>query len=282
MPSSSPPDQEGRLGLRFRADPRGRTALAGCEQRFPLRTTVPMYLDDADRGMAFVYVQNPTGGVFADDRLTTDVDLGRGTRVHLTTQSATKLYDMAGGHAQQHLRFTIADDAYLEHLPDALIPQAGARFTQRTDITLGQGAACVTAELVGPGRRARGERFGYRELLLSAEARRGGELLCSDALRLCPQAVAPWAPGALGTRDYVSTMLVIAPDRDVDRLVDQLDAALRGEAGDLGAAAALPNGAGALVRVLSATATEARRALTAAWRVARAELLDLPLPRVRK
>ena len=57
-----------------RAAPDGRTVLAERRQRFPLRMTVPMYLDAGDRGMAFVYVQNPTGGVFAGDRLASRVD----------------------------------------------------------------------------------------------------------------------------------------------------------------------------------------------------------------
>jgi urease accessory protein len=285
MPSSSlleGSDQHGLLALGFGTDVRGRTALTRCEQRFPLRTTVPMYLDDADRGMAFIYVQNPTGGVFDGDRLVTELELDSGARVHLTTQSATKLHDMAGGQANQRLRFALAEGAYLEHLPDPLIPQAGARFAQHTRIVLGAGAACVTSEIAGPGRRARGERFGYRELVLETEVRRDGEVLCIDALRLSPETTRPPAPGVLGARNYLCSMLVIAPDRDVGRLVDSLGAALDAENAGLGAAGALPNDAGVLVRALCTRATEARRALMAAWRAARGEILGLPLPKVRK
>lgn len=285
MASCSPAeaaDQDGLLGLRFAPNAWGRTVLARCVQRFPLRTTVPMYLDDADQGMAFIYVQNPTGGVFAGDRLVTEVELDPGARVHLTTQSATKIYDMAGGEACHELRFALADGAYLEHLPDALIPQAGARFAQRTLIALHGGAACLTAELIGPGRRARGERFGYVELALATEVRFGGQLVCADALRLSPSTTPPSAAGVLGAHDYLASMLVIAPDRDAERLVHLLGTALEEADTGLGAAAALPNGAGAVVRVLGTTATQARRALTAGWRAARRELLELPLPRVRK
>lgn len=274
--------QHGFLGLRFARDARRRTALTGCEQRFPLRMTVPMYLDDVDRGMAFVYVQNPTGGVFADDHLVTEVELGAGARVHLTSQSATKLYDMRGGHASQKLRFTLGEDAYLEYLPDALIPHAGARFTQRSSISLVPGATCVTSELIGPGRRARGERFAYRELTLETEVRCEERVLCGDALRLDPTMARPSVPGVLGARDYAVSMLVIAPGRDVNRLVDRLCDGFDADAENLGAAARLPNDAGVIVRALSATSIGARRALTSAWRTIRGELLSLPLPRTRK
>ena len=83
---------------------------------------MPFYLDAADPDMAFVYVQNPTGGVFAGDRLLTSVTADAGARVHLTTQSATKLYRMDGGEARQELRFELAPGAYVENMPDAADP----------------------------------------------------------------------------------------------------------------------------------------------------------------
>jgi urease accessory protein len=275
-------DQHGFLGLQFRQDARRRTALSRCEQRFPLRMTVPMYLDDVDRGMAFIYVQNPTGGVFADDHLVTEVGLGAGCRVHLTSQSATKLYDMNGGHASHELRFALEEDSYLEYMPDALIPQAGSRFAQRSRISVASGASCIMAELVGPGRRARGERFAYGELTLDTEVRGEGGVLCGDALHLDPSTTWPATSGILGQRDYLASMLVVAPGHDVDRLVAGLTEAVDAQDGDLGAAAPLPNDAGAFVRVLSSTGAQARRSLLSAWRIARAQLVNLPLPRTRK
>ena len=86
----TPPHQDGVLDAAFVRDGRGRTVLKTLRQRFPLRTTVPFYVDDGDPAMAFLYVQNPTGAVFAHDRLNTSVAAGDGTRVHVTTQSATK------------------------------------------------------------------------------------------------------------------------------------------------------------------------------------------------
>jgi len=67
---------------------------------------------------AFVYVQNPTGGVFEGDHLITSVIAQAGARVHLTTQSATKLYRTENAPARQELRFVLGAGAYVEHLPD--------------------------------------------------------------------------------------------------------------------------------------------------------------------
>ncbi|HEX4805916.1 MAG TPA: urease accessory protein UreD, partial [Conexibacter sp.] len=179
-------EERGALELTFRPGPRGRTVLADRRQRFPLRTTVPFHLDPAIPEMAWVYVQNPTGGVFAGDRLDVAVRAQAGARVHLTTQSATKLYRMEGGEARQRVRVQVEPGAYVENVPDALIPQARTRYRQRTVIELAEGGMCVTAETVAPGRRAFGERFAYDLLELRTDVLRDGRELCSETLRLEP------------------------------------------------------------------------------------------------
>lgn len=273
---------DGLLSLGLRCDPQNRTVLARRRQRFPLRMTVPLYLDPADPGMAFLYVQNPTGGVFAGDALAIQVTAEAHSRAHLTTQSATKLYRMDGGSALQDFEFSVAEGAYLEYLPDPLIPQAGADLLQRTVVELAPGASFLAAETVAPGRRARGERFAYERIRLRTAIRRGSRELCVDALDLCPDRSPPGRRGLLSTGDYLASLLIGAPEHDPDRLAARLDAALAGEPDVLAAAGALPNRAGAVVRIVGDRAPAVRRVLFAAWRVAREHVLGLHLPPVRK
>ena len=68
--------------------PTGARYLSRRSQRFPLRLTTPLYLDPSQPSMAFLYVQNPTGGVFEDDDHKIALDVRPGAQVHLTTQSA--------------------------------------------------------------------------------------------------------------------------------------------------------------------------------------------------
>jgi urease accessory protein len=274
--------QDGLLALRMRCDARRRTVLAERRQRFPLRMTVPMYLDAGDRGMAFVYVQNPTGGVYAGDRLVTSITAEPGARVHVTTQSATKICRMDGGEAVQEMRFDVGAGAYVEYVPDPVIPQAGARLEQQTVVELGEGAAFVAAETLSPGRRARGERFAYERIRLRLEARRDGHELCVDTMELVPSRRPPDAPGILGSRDYLVSLVALCPEHDTARLAAVLDAALAERPGLLGAADELPNGSGAVARILAPSAMAAREALLGAWATVRREVIDLPLPAIRK
>lgn len=245
---------------------------------------MPFYLDAAAAGMAFVYVQNPTGGVFAGDHLIASVIAEAGARVHLTTQSATKLYRTEDAPARQELRFVLGAGAYVEHLPDPLIPQAGSRFSQDMSVELGPDAMFVAVETVAPGRRARGERFAYDLLELRTSVRRGARELCAERLRLEPRRAPPNRPGVLGDAEYLVSLIALAPDRDVAALAAAIGDALAGHAGAgvRGAAGELPNGAGALARILAPDAVAADHALRSAWAAARLVLIGLPLPERRK
>ena len=281
-PRGSPRRGDGLLELAFRRDGCGRAVLRERRQRFPLRMTVPFQLDAQAPDMAFVYVQNPTGGVFAGDRLRIAVTADAGARVHLTTQSATKLYRMDGGEAFQEIDLALAEGAYVEHLPDPLIPHAGARYRQRTRIDLAPGAICVTGETLAPGRRAHGERFAYDVVELQTDVRRHGRQLCSETLHLEPARARPDRAGMLGDGDYLITLFALAPERDASALAAAMDIALADTPGVRGAAGTLPSGAGSFARALAPDAPLAERALRAAWAAARWTLLGLQLGAPRK
>jgi urease accessory protein len=273
---------EGTLDLAFRRDARGRTVLQERRQRFPLRTTVPMHVDPAVPEMPFVFVQNPTGGVFDGDRLRLSVRAAEGSRAHVTSQSATKLYRMVEGEARQDVRFVVGPGAYVEHVPDVLIPQRGTRYRQRTTVELEGDAVLVTAETVSPGRRAHGERFAYDVLELQTSAWHEGRELCAESLLFEPGRARPARPGVLSDGDYLVTVLAFAPARDTARLASVVDRALTAAPGVVGAAGELPNGAGVLARIVAGDAPSAQRGLRTAWGAARRELIDAPLPPVRK
>jgi urease accessory protein len=274
--------ESGLLALRVRCDAALRTVVAERRQRFPLRMTVPMYLERDDPGMAFVYVQNPTGGVFAGDRLETRVVADPGTRTHVTTQSASKLYRMEGGRAVQKVRFDVAAGAYLEYVPDPLIPQAGAQLEQTLVADVAAGGAFVAAETLAPGRRTGGERFSYERLALRTEIRCDGRELCVDAIELRPGRRGPSRLGLMAEHEYVTTLIAAVPGQDGEALAARLDALLADERDVHGAAATLPNGAGAIARILAGSAPAARRLRFEAWRAARNALAGLGAPVVRK
>lgn len=272
----------GLLDLEFEASQSGRTHLVRRAQRFPLRLTVPLHLDPAEPGMAFVYVQNPTGGLFAGDRLLTRVRAGQGTRVHVTTQSATKAYQTSGDFACQRLLLELGESSYAEYVPDLLIPQRGAELEQAVEVRVSAGAALVATELIGPGRLARGEVFEYERISLKTAAFHGETELFVDTLLLEPKERSPRSRGALGPFLYLGNLYAVVPNQDAEKLVDQLRSALPEFDGALAAVSGLPTSSGATVRVLAETSAKAVAMLEEAWKAARLNLIGTPPPPRRK
>lgn len=274
--------QQGLLSIAVKRDRDGRTVIGEMTQRFPLRTTVPMYIDPADRHFAFIYEQNPTGAIFAGDRLATSLSAGPGTRVHLTTQSATKVHAMDDGFGRQDLTFSVAAGGYLEFVPDMIIPQAGSRLRQATSVSVEPEGLFFGAETFSPGRRLSGESFAYAELDLSTTVESGGKVLAEDRMRI----KGPHAEAALDGHRYLTTITVGHPGGDGSGASGLLEEAFAAgsdaQAGWLAAAGTLPNGAGTIVRALSQSAADAQAVTDKAWSIVRRCHLGLDLPGARK
>jgi urease accessory protein len=276
------PSGEGLAELVAEKGPDGRTYLSRRRLRFPLRLTVPLYLDPAVPGMAFVYLQNPTGGLFEGDDLAVSLRAEADAQVHLTTQAATKAYRAETGCARQRVELDVAAGAFLEYVPDPLIPHAGARVEQEVVASVEPGGSAIVAETVAPGRVASGEAFGYSSLSLTTRIVVDGVETAVDSLVLEPRAVDPRRPGILGDYAYLVSLFAIAPANAAEPLAEWMADELARVRGCLSATAVLPSGAGVLARVLAPSAIPAGKALRAAWSAARLGLAEVPLPPRRK
>jgi urease accessory protein len=133
--------------------------LAGRRFTLPLQALEPM--DLTGDGAATLLLLNPTGGIVGGDRLETEIVLGPGSRVCLSTPSATRVYRSPEHPAVQRVSITIGRGATLEWLPDHLIPSLGARLRQVTEITMAPHATLLYLDAWATGRLARGEAWGF-------------------------------------------------------------------------------------------------------------------------
>lgn len=273
---------DGLLELVAEPGPGGRTFLSGRRQRFPLRLTAPLYLDQALPGMAFVYVQNPTGGLFEGDDLTLSLTARPQAQVHLTTQAATKAYRAETTSARQRVELEAGAGAFVEYLPDPLIPHAGARVEQDVVARVHPEGAMILAETVTPGRVASGETFRYRSLSLSTRIARHDAREAIDRLVLQPDELNPRSPGMLGSYSHLVSLFAVGPEDDAEPLAGSISDALEDVPGCLAATSILPSGSGVLARILAPSSIPAQRALRAAWGAARLGLAGAHPPRSRK
>ncbi|MFI0481400.1 urease accessory protein UreD [Actinomadura sp. 9N215] len=263
------PGKVGVLELGF-AVAGGRTELTGHFQKAPLHTTRPLYPDPDRPQMPHVMVMSSGGGVLQGDRYRMELDCGPGTSVHVTTQTATRLYRMEHDYATQMIDIAAAPGAYVEYLPETTIPFGGSRFYQRVRVTADPDAttAIVLGEKLMAGRLARGERHAYTAYCADLEVHApDGCLLFADPIRLVPGEHPVTGPTGMDGFGLMASLYVITGTERAERAAGALHQAIT-ETGLRGGASVLPAGCGAWARILGDRSPEVdaayRRTLDAA------------------
>lgn len=275
------PGKVGLLELGFELRGAGgvrRTELVHHYQKAPLQIMRPLYYDDAWPQMPFTYLLTAGSGVLHGDRLRTDLAFGAGSVAHVTTQAHTKLYRMDGGYAAATVNLDVGADAFVEYLPDPLIPYTGARYSQRTAVVLDPSATFLTGETILAGRLSRGERHEYDALAIDLDiVDPTGRPLVADRIRLTGAA-------SLGRCDVVSSLFVVTPRVAAPELADALHHATIGAAtrATRAGVSILPGEIGAWVRIVGDDTVGVAAARHAAWSAARLLLTGRPAPAVRK
>jgi urease accessory protein len=251
----------------------GRTAVARQRSRPPLQI---FGLQDAyGHGSAYLQIVNPCGGLFEGDSAAVEVSLQRGAHLYLTTQAATKVYPSEHGQVtRQRTRLRIASGAILEFFPLPLIPFAGARYSQAIEIRVETGGICLVAEVLAPGRIARGERFAYQMVRSRVEAWMDDRLTLFEQLRLPPPPEMLAGAGMLDGQSYVASLYVLT-SLDLNPWLRGWNRHLSQQFGECVGITALAYG-GLVVRLLGQTGQEILRRLHTAHCLIRQEGLGLP------
>lgn len=272
----------GLLDLEFAADRSGKTHLVRRTQKFPLHFTTPLFLDENAPGMAFVYVQNPSGALFSGDWLELRIAARNGGMLHITSTSATKLHRMPNGSAFQKVYLEARQGSYIEYLPDQLIPQAQSCYEQETTIDLDQGSMLIASEIIAPGRLARGETFAFSRLKLETRVRLAGSTLFTDRILMEPNITPVNMRGALGSFLYSGNLLALVSRGNAKNVYDTASSLdTMGEDFRLGVGT-LPGEVGIIIRVLARSSATVTRLVEDAWSKIRMQMIGAPAPTKRK
>jgi urease accessory protein len=251
----------------------GRTAIARQRSRPPLQT---FGLQSDDRhGGAYLQIVNPCGGLFEGDSAEVEVSLQGGAHLYLTTQAATKVYPADQGQVtRQHIRLRVASGAILEYCPLPLIPFARALYGQEIDIQVESGGVCLVAEVLAPGRVARGERFAYHMVRSRVEGWVDDHLALFEQLILQPGQRSYEGLGVLDGKPYVASLYVLS-SQVLDSWIPEWNRRITWQYGECVGITALAH-RGLVVRLLGQTGQDMLRRLHAVHRLIREEGLGLP------
>jgi urease accessory protein len=145
------------------------------------------------------------------------------------------------------------DGAYLEFLPDPLIPHRNARYASDTRITIAKSASLLYSEIVQPGRKHHhpDECFGATVLSLStAAARPGGGNLFTEKLLIEPSRNPLRQTGVMDSFDVFGNVILCTPPDIAERIHERVDADVELVDGVACGSCRLPNDAGLIYKVL--------------------------------
>jgi urease accessory protein len=162
----------------------GQTYLRERSFRAPLHLSKP----HEDAGALVVNMVNPTAGIFDGDIIELRAEAESGASLVLTTPSASRVYrSRSGGPAKVKQTFSVQSGGFLEFYPEPFIPQAGARYQQKTELHVAPGGRLLYFDWLSPGRVASGEIFQYAELIWDMDVWTDGKLAARERYRLSPE-----------------------------------------------------------------------------------------------
>lgn len=271
------PSKDGKLDLTFATDDDGRTQLARDRARAPFHVSGTLATDphpDATTVMA----QTSSGGIVQGDRHDISVTVDEDAIATVTTGSATKVFSMECNYGAVERSFAVREGGHLAFVPPPTILHSDARYCETTTLTLEANATAVLAEVVVPGRLARGERFDFERYLSRLRVHGPNGLLFEDTTHLHPTGEGrdPMASGILGEFDVYGTLYIATPSCESE-LSDRIHERVANSAARAGATE-LPNDGGVVVRALANRTDAVTETLRAAWDEIRKGILDVPAP----
>ncbi|MBS0320114.1 MAG: urease accessory protein UreD [Proteobacteria bacterium] len=277
--ASGMPGKTGWLKLDF--ERRGeRTILADLAVRAPYMAQRVLYPEPQVPDLAWLFIITTSGCVLQGDRMALDVTAGPGARAHVTTQAATKLHGMDANYATQTQTLTAAAGAYVEYLPEPLIPHRGARLVSDTRLTVAADATLLYGEILQPGRKHHrpDDVFGATLLSLAVTAQRpDGRLLFHEKLVIEPQRRPMRQTGVMDGFDVFGNVVLLTPPAAAEQVLARLDADVDHAAGIAHGACRLPNDAGLVYKVLGRETADVRARVREFWAITREVLTGEPL-----
>ena len=208
------PGKHGYLRLGFELDNCGKSILRDLDRRHPLIVQQELYFDEGMPEMPCVYILSSGGPNVDGDRYQQDITVKLGAFAHVATGAATKLAEMRYNYSGLIQNIVLEDNAYLEFLPEPVIPCRHTRFISDTRLCVAESATVVYSEIFMGGRKYYndGELFEYDILSVCSHGERpDGTQLFREKFVIDPNLYNPRNLGVMGDFDVFANVIVMTP-----------------------------------------------------------------------
>ena len=166
--------KKGYLRLGFELDSDGKSILRDWERHVPLIVQQALYFDETMPQMPCVYILSSGGPNVDGDRFEQIITLKKNSFAFISTGAATKIAQMKYNFSAMIQTIELEEGAYLEFLPEQMIPCAQSRYFTSTTLKVHQTATLFYSEIYMGGRKffKEGEKFDYDLLIIETTGER--------------------------------------------------------------------------------------------------------------
>ena len=202
---------------------------------------------------------------------------------HLTTQGATRIYGMNVSNAIQVVNVSLDDGAYLEFIPDQIIPYKNSRFYQEINFKVHDNATMIYSEILSPGRIGMGELFDYDMCSLRSTGKNHkDELRFMDFTKIEPKKMNLQDFALLEQKQIIGTMYILAKTKDVEKIIQTLENEIKNSAELESGWSTMTKENGILLRILGNTTRDVFRLVYNTTKIVRKIVLNSDFHEIRK
>lgn len=247
------PGKHGYLRLGFELDKTGKSILRDLDRRHPLIVQQELYFDEEMPELPCVYILSSGGPNVDGDRYRQDITVKKDAFAFVSTGAATKLAEMRFNYSGLVQNIVLEDNAYLEFMPEPVIPCRHTRFISDTRLCVADSATVFYSEIFMGGRKyyKEGELFKYDILSVCSHGERpdGRQLFCEKFV-IDPLVENPRNLGVMGKFDVFANVIVMTPKDKADEIYNATEAFIDRKNMIAAGITRLPNDAGLLYKVL--------------------------------
>ena len=247
------PGKHGYLRMGFQLDKTGKSILRDLERRAPLIVQQELYFDEEMPEMPCVYILSSGGPNVDGDRYRQDITVKKDAFAWVSTGAATKLAEMRYNYSGLVQNIVLEENAYLEFMPEPVIPCRNTRFISDTRLEVHETATVFYSEIYMGGRKyyKDGELFQYDILSVCSHGERpDGKQLFREKFVIDPNVVNPRNLGIMGQFDVFANVIIMTPQDKAAEIYEKTPAFIDKKRKLAAGITRLPNNAGLLYKVL--------------------------------
>lgn len=247
------PGKHGYLRMGFELDKDGKSIMRDLERRAPLIVQQELYFDEEMPEMPCVYILSSGGPNIDGDRYRQDITVKKDAYAWVSTGAATKLAQMKYNYSGLVQNIVLEENAYLEFMPEPVIPCKNTRFISDTRLSVHESATVFYSEIFMGGRKYYngGELFEYDILSVCSHGERpDGAPLFREKFVIDPRVEAPRNLGVMGKFDIFANVIVMTPPAKAEEIYNNTKVFIDNKKNLAAGITRLPNNAGLLYKAL--------------------------------